>query len=98
MNKLSILCAAATLGAAMFISTEASARGGHHGGGHHGSHGGHHGGWHHGGWGGGWHHGGWHGHGGGYGYGCRRRDGFLAPMAGIESGVAVTLEWLVDRL
>jgi hypothetical protein len=37
MNKLSILCAAATLGAAMFISTEASARGGHQGGGHHGS-------------------------------------------------------------
>ena len=30
MNKLSILCAAATLGAPMFISTEASARGGHH--------------------------------------------------------------------
>jgi hypothetical protein len=36
MHKLSILCAAATLGAVVFVSTEASARGGFHGGGHHG--------------------------------------------------------------
>ena len=71
MHKFSLLCATAILGAAVFTSTEASARGGHHGGGHHGGwhHSGHHGGWHHGGW--HWHHGGWHGgwHHGGWHHG-----------------------------
>ncbi len=86
MHKLSILLTAATLGTAVLISTEASARGGHHGGWHGGGHhGGWHGrGWHHGGWhGGGWHGGGWRR--GGYGYGgyggCGRRW-VLGPYGG----------------
>jgi len=61
MHRFMIFCAAAMLGAAVLISTEASARGGHHGG-HFGFH--HAGGHHHFGWFGGFHH--------AHGYRCAR--------------------------
>jgi hypothetical protein len=93
MHKLSILCATAILGTAVFLAPEASAHGGWHGGGHHG----------------GWHGGGWGMVAAGTVVGgvaaagtladgmaavtamvdmAAGADGFLAPMAGIGSGVA----------